>query len=154
MIVYPQKAYSDTRIKGYGCGVVSIVEQMGQVAEKHGFFYDEFTDHDMKRLLEMAFANPKIMHGNCFVRRWHLLAQCTLEVMGYKSKVTRTFFKMGHESFFRNYSDLETNAIIWQHNQIRSREPWHFLTATFNPDTSLSIEDKPCGMRGLNVKFI
>lgn len=150
MITYPQKAYTDKRIQGYGCGVVAVVAAVGKVAEDRGHRIDEFTDKDMQRLLRLAFT-PSIMTGNCYIRRWHLLAECVIEVMGLYGTVKRTLFKYSHENNFLTYSNLPTNGYIYQYKQIASKQPYHFTEASFNPDTSLSIEEEPSGLRGLYI---
>lgn len=150
MIVYPQRGYPFRPIQGYGCGVVSVVAAVGKVAESRGHIIDEFTAKDMERLLNLAFT-PSIMSGNCYIRRWHLLADCVIEVLGLYGKTKRTIFKYSNENNFLTFSDLPTNGYIYQYKQINSKEPYHFTEASFNPDTSLSIEDEPSGLRGLYI---
>ena len=150
MIVYPQSYYTDKRDSGYGCGVNSVIKAVGNVAEQAGHFIDEFTDHDMNHLLEIAF-HPSIMHGNCYVKRWDYVALCVLEVLGLTGIVERTVFKMERLDVFRIYSTLPTNAYIFEHRQIDRPNWYHFKLKDFNPDRTVNIEQKACGLRGLYI---
>ena len=141
-------------ISWYGCALCSLVYVILKFLGMN-----DLSVQDMHKIVDAGqrtkLNNGKyVLSSKLSVNSWEKLGDIIFSVLGFPEysclHMATVSLELGlYFNTKRLYQYNVFDGVILQYKQknTKSKEPYHFVCNSYNPDDAVAIEHKPCGMR-------